>query len=169
MSGRAFIGVARWLLTRLLVALLAALAVAVIARQFTSSSTPGHPLTGEDHWHAPYQIFICGQQQPNFPTWNGGVHTHSDGVIHIHPVRPEEEGDGARLVKWFEYGGGNLTQSEMLMPGDSHTFTNGDQCPDGNEGILHVLVNGEELDDWNAYIPQDGDVIRIVFGPAKPQ
>lgn len=152
---------------------------AVFARQFTDGSssnggvsqppTPAvaGPIIGRDHWHATYQVIICGQRQPNFPQWLGGVHTHSDGVIHIHPFTASEEGAGARLVKWFEYGGGELTQTEMRMPSSRETFKNGDRCPDGNEATLQVFVNGEKLDDWSQYIPQDGDRIRIVFGQAE--
>jgi plastocyanin len=120
-----------------------------------------------DHWHATYSVFICGQRQPNFPTWEGGVHTHADGVIHIHPFTPQEEGAGARLVKWFEYGGGKLTQTEMRMPGDRREFKNGDLCDDGSEAVLQVFVNGQKMSDWSRYIPQDGDQIRIVFGPEE--
>ncbi|MEE8369156.1 MAG: cupredoxin domain-containing protein, partial [Dehalococcoidia bacterium] len=28
-----------------------------------------------------------------------------------------------------------------------------------------VFVNGQAMDNWSRYIPQDGDAIRIVFGP----
>jgi len=165
---------ARWLLRRLLVALLVALAVAVVARQFTDlgdsggvqrpATTARGPFIGRDHWHAVYTVFICGQRQPNFPTWEAGVHTHADGVIHIHPFLPSEEEEGARLTKWFEYGGGRLTLSEMRMPGEDKVYRNGDRCPDGGEGVLQVFVNGERLDDWSEYIPQDGDRIIIGFG-----
>jgi hypothetical protein len=165
--------VARWLLTRLLFVLLVALAVVVFARQFSDGSSdgdiakPSSEVTGpsiEDHWHAVYKVYICGQRQPHFPTWEGGVHTHADGVIHIHPFLPREEGSGARLVKWFEYGGGKLTQSEMRMPGSREEYKNGDECPEGSEAVLQVFVNGERLEDWSGYIPRDGDRVQIEFG-----
>jgi hypothetical protein len=174
-----FFGSARWLLRRLLVALLAALAVAVVTRQFTDlggvatagqrPATVRGPFVGRDHWHALYAVFICGQRQPNFPSWEAGVHTHADGVIHIHPFIPSEEEEGARLTKWFEYGGGKLTQTEMHMPGTpgDQVYRNGDRCPDGSEGVLQVFVNGERLDDWSDYIPQDGDRIWVEFGPPE--
>ena len=123
-----------------------------------------------DHWHATYQVFICGERQPNFPTWPSGVgvHTHADGVIHSHPSTPAGEGAGARLVKWFEYGGGKLTQTEMRMPGKREEYKNGDDtCEDGSETVLQVFVNSEKLSDWRRYIPHDGDRLRIVFGPEQ--
>lgn len=169
-----FFYVARWLLRRLLLTLLVALAVVVFARQFMDGSSDGDiaapssevtgPRIGRDHWHAAYQVFVCGQRQPDFALWQGGIHTHDDGIIHIHPVLPSEEGEGARLGKWFEYGGGKLTQSEMRMPGSREEYKNGDECPDGSEAALRVFVNGERLEDWSEYIPQDGDRVQIEFG-----
>ncbi len=167
-GGYVFAG-ARRLLQRLLIALLAALIAAVAVRQFTDSDGGGRhgPFIG-DHWHALYAVFICGQRQPNFPTWEAGVHTHADGVIHIHPFLRHEEGEGARLTKWFEYGGGKLTQTEMQMPGTpkDRVYRSGDRCPDGREGRLQLFVNGKRLDGWREYIPQDGERIIIEFGPA---
>ena len=171
MADRTFFDSARWLLRRLLLALLVALALTVVTRQFTdgdggasiSPTTP--PLIGQDHWHATYQVSICGERQPDFLLWEGGIHTHDDGVIHIHPLIHSEEGEGARLVQWFEYGGGVLTQSEMRLPGGREIFRNGDMCPDGNESVLQVFVNGERLDDWSRYIPNDGDHVSVAFGP----
>ncbi len=148
---------------------IAAIIVATLLQPSSASDidTKGGPRIGRHHWHATYQTFICGQRQPNFPTWEAGVHTHADGVIHIHPFLPQEEGAGARLVKWFEYGGGKLTQSEMRMPGSRETYKNGDKCDDGSEAVLQVFVNGEKLDNWSQYIPQDGDRVLIVFGPEE--
>ena len=140
---------------------------------FTRSAT-GAPRIGVDHWHATYEVLVCGERQPNFPFWQAGVHTHDDGLIHIHPNTPSEEGAGARLVRWFEYGGGKLTQDEMRMPGSREEFKNGDTCPDGSTAVLQVFVDDadppsvfERLDNWSRYIPQDGDQVRIVFGPEE--
>ena len=151
----------------LILALVAILAAAVLE---TSGST-GPPSTG-DHWHAQYLFIVCDEVQENAPTWEGvGVHTHGDGLIHIHPFAADEEGRGARLVKWFEYGGGTLTDDEVRLPGDETTYQNGDECPGGEEGIVQVFVTSaatgeeEQLEDWSEYIPQDGDVVVIYFGP----
>jgi plastocyanin len=139
----------------------------ILGLLFVVRGATGAPRISEHHWHATYQIFICGQRQPNAPEWSAGVHTHNDGVIHIHPFLPREEGSGARLVKWFEYGGGKLTQSEMRIPGSREEYKNGDTCEDGSEAFLQVFVNGEKLDNWGRYIPHDGDQVRIIFGPEQ--
>ena len=180
MSEAAFLGAARWFLHRLLVALLVALAIAVAVRQFEDGNDdrvlggPGGTTSSEDgprigdHWHAPYGVFICGQKLPPFALWGGGVHTHEDGIIHIHPTAPSEEGSGASLARWFQYGGGDLTETSLQLPGGGEAFTNGDPCPDGSAGEVHVIVNGEALDGWLDYIPRHGDTVIIAFGPPLP-
>ena len=141
--------------------------VGILALLFVTRSATGAPRIGKDHWHATYTFYTCGEKQPNAPTWESGVHTHGDGVVHIHPFRSSEEGPGARLVKWFDYGSGKLTQSEIRMPGTSKTWKNGDTCPDGSTGELQVFVNSKKLSDWSRYLPKDGDRIRLVFGPPQ--
>ncbi len=130
-------------------------------------ATAGPPRT-DDHWHATYEYIVCGDQQSLAPLFSGvGVHTHGDGIIHIHPFQQSEEGAGARLVKWFEYGGGLLDGDEVRMPGSAVTFKNGDECPDGTIGTVQIFASGERIQDYEDYIPQDGDHIGIVFGPER--
>jgi len=156
----------RFVLVALPCALLIALAAsAAITLPGASPAVAPGPAIGS-HWHAPYQVWVCGERQPDIPAFEGGVRTDADGIIHIHPFRASEEGAGARLVKFFEYAGGLLTQTEMRMPGSTHTFRNGDRCPDGSTGALGVRVNGSPLSSWTEYIPADGDRIVITFGAA---
>ena len=143
---------------------------------FYTRSAAGAPRIG-DHWHARYEFTVCGQRQPNAPTWEGGVgvHTHGDGIMHIHPFQQSAEGAGARMVKWFEYGGGKITNDSIRMPGSNDEYKSGDKCPDGSEGTLQVFVTSastgveERLDTINRYQPQDGDRVRIVFGAVESE
>ncbi len=137
---------------------------------FVTRSATGAPRIGVDHWHAPYTYYVCGEKQPPAPTWTGsGVHTHADGIVHIHPFTQSEEGAGARLSKWFDYGGGKLDGDEIRMPGSATTYKNGDECPDGTIGEVQIFVNGAKLHDYKRYTPADGDRIRIVFGASEDQ
>jgi hypothetical protein len=129
-----------------------------------------------DHWHAAYAVYIGDELQPNMPTWESGVHTHGDGIIHIHPFQHFEEGSGAALTKFFAYGGGTLTEDEFRIPGQSRTYLDGDSTPDG-DGPGHVYIaataaeDGEKLQDFGNgwalvspdYVPRDGDRILFFF------
>lgn len=139
------------------------LAFAILVAVDATDESDAGPLIG-DHWHASYEIWVCGQRLPHLRFWEGGVHTHDDGIVHSHPVRPSEEGDGASLANWFRYGGGRLSSDSILIPGTRTTLENGDLCPDGSPGVLQIAVNGERLRRWANYIPQHGDHIVIVFG-----
>ncbi|HUF54073.1 MAG TPA: cupredoxin domain-containing protein [Dehalococcoidia bacterium] len=136
---------------------------------FVVRSATGAPRIGEAHWHAPYTFWVCDEKQAPAPTWSGGVHTHGDGIVHIHPGSQGEEGAGARLTRWFEYGGGTLSNDEVRLPGSSTTYRNGDECPDGTIGEVQLFVDGTKMENFSSYIPQDGDIIRIVFGAPEEQ
>ena len=57
------------------------------------------------------------------------------------------------------------------MPGTpkDQVYKNGEKSKDGCEGVLQVFVNGEKMANWSRYIPQDGDRVRIVFGPEESE
>lgn len=143
-----------------------------------------------DHWHAPLSISICAVRQPNIPTFTGpeGIHTHGDGIIHMHPFIPAGETTGAAIGKFFEYGGGQLTASSLRIPGSSDTHVSGRIICEGESASLNVLRADSGIhplgsgfseaiqacdtlpeSDYEkvtqAYVPRDGDCIRIVFAP----
>lgn len=141
----------------------------ILGLLFFTRSALGAPRIG-DHWHASYQVTICGEKQQSMPAFEAGggsPGTHGDGVIHLHPFTGGAEGSANYLRKYFEVGGGKLTGSEIRSPGFSTTWKNGDKCDDGTEGTLQVFLNSEKLDDFGRYIPKDGDRLRIVFGPIE--
>jgi hypothetical protein len=130
-----------------------------------------------DHWHAALGIDVCGSFAENPPSFEqrggtderAGVHSHGDGLIHIHPYADDETGDGATVGRFFEYGGWGLG-SEGFAIWDGTQLANGDACPDGRTGRLRWVVNGEERNGNPAdYEPEDGDVITIAFVPDGDQ
>ena len=70
----------------------------ILGLLFITRSATGAPHIGQDHWHASYTYYKCGTKMPNAPTWESGVHTHGDGIMHIHPFQAFEEGSGSRMV-----------------------------------------------------------------------
>ncbi len=164
----------------------------ILAVLFYSRTAVGAPRIN-DHWHAAYAIFIGDQRQPNIPTFTGPeeIHTHGDGIIHEHPFIPAGEGSGAAIGRFFQYGGGKLTDSELKIPGHKESYKNGDSVPRTDKtGVvrilradsgIHPLGSGfsqaiqncdakpeSEFQPVNSrYIPKDGDCIRIIFGPPE--
>jgi len=168
--------------------------VALLGDGGAGAGDSGGPKVG-DHWHAPYAIFVGDELQPRIQdvVTQQGVHTHGDGVIHIHPHISVAEGSGARLEHFFGDQGGKLSDSEMRIPGRRDTYKNGDDLDgDGKPEELRILradsgihplgvefaqavrtcnaKPASEFDEVGAdYVPQDGDCIRIVFGPAAEE
>jgi hypothetical protein len=63
----------------------------------------GVPQLG-DHIHEAIGFDICGEFQPNIPVFesNVGIHTHGDGVLHIHPFSQLGVGANATLGRYFK-------------------------------------------------------------------
>lgn len=68
------------------------------------TSEPGEAPGVGDHWHAAYGIFICGQFTDPIPDESDpeGIHSHGDGVIHIHPFQASAAGANATIGKFME-------------------------------------------------------------------
>jgi hypothetical protein len=126
-----------------------------------------------DHWHAAIGVNVCGQWLSNAPEFHNragtgnvqaGIHSHGDGLIHIHPFTSNEAGENATLGTFFEFGGWSLSEGSFeAWEGDEHS--SGDEC--GNkEATVRWSVNGKEKTGNPAdYRPQDQDVIAVALLP----
>lgn len=162
--------------------------MAILVGLFVIRGAAASPRIG-DHWHAPYAIFVGDELQPRMQEviTQEGTHTHGDGMIHSHPHIPVGEGSGAALEHFFGDQGGKLTNSEMRIPGRKQAYKNGDEI-NGQRAELRILKGDSGIHplggDFNRailacnaqpesafqrvtvrYVIQDGDCIRIIFGP----
>jgi hypothetical protein len=115
-----------------------------------------------NHWHAQFAILVCGTALPPFPASAGNVHTHGDGLIHVHPATAAEAGNNANLGRFLASVGARLTPTSLQLP-DGTVHRNGDTCPGGKAGTLRLLINGTASDAWDAYVLRDRDVVVIEF------
>jgi hypothetical protein len=150
-------------------AVAAAVIIAFVGMFAVLASQPRVPLPRVgDHWHARLSIEVCGQTLPPLPPTPGDVHTHGDGIIHIHPSRRDTEGRNADLGAFFTPTPIRLTASSISVPGGT-TYKNGDKCPDGRAGTLQMLVQHRGEKNFTPvnleYVPADGDTVRVVYGP----
>ena len=94
------------------------LGVGLIA--FARSDQPGEgsPKLGE-HWHAAYGVYVCDRWVSNFSDRGQdtlGIHTHDDGLIHIHPFLASASGNSANLQKFFDQVGMKVSDSAITLP-----------------------------------------------------
>lgn len=124
-----------------------------------------HP-TLREHWHSAYAFYFCDQFSPPLAD-NGrdplGIHTHGDGIIHVHPFSQAASGKRA-VFDVFSRTMGITVSSDRLEVGDKK-FSNGDKCGD-KPGEVRVLVNGKEIDGDPGDIHfEDRQGIVIAFAP----
>lgn len=139
------------------------------ARSSRSDAVPpllnvGPAGSGDYHWHSALGFYRCdaflsnierGQEWPDV----SGIHTHGDGVIHIHPFSSSATGSRARMKVFFQTMGLKLENDEVeLTSGES---LKSDQQCDGKPAVL-VLAR------FNANKPEDKpEIIRENFGNVR--
>lgn len=111
------------------------------------------PSPGTSHWHAAYVVRVCDEVLTPFDSDADplGIHSHADGLIHIHPFFVESGFENATLGLFADAMGLGLTTGELTMPGGG-SWRDGDLC-DGQPGQVFV-------DRWSGPSPE-GSVQRI--------
>jgi hypothetical protein len=88
----------------LVVIVVLGLALVVYARNDRQNDDMGGVPQLGDHIHEAIGFDVCGEFQPNIPVFesNVGIHTHGDGVLHIHPFSQLGVGANATLGRYFK-------------------------------------------------------------------
>lgn len=84
-----------------------------------ASRAPALPPQIDDHWHAAYAVYDCDRYLNPFTSTSDpdGIHSHQDGVIHIHPWNSSATGNDARFEVFFDAMGVRVTDDEISGPG----------------------------------------------------
>ena len=123
----------------------------------TADDSP--PQANIDHWHAAYGIYACDafltpievQDDPE------GIHSHADGVIHIHPWVGAAAGKNATLQVFADAVGLELSNDEITVPGVA-TFKNGQDC-NGEPASWKAAVWADENAETPVIVTEDfGDI-----------
>jgi hypothetical protein len=80
------------------------LALVVYAREDRQNDDAGGVPRLGDHIHEALAFNVCGEFLPNLPQFesNIGIHTHGDGVMHIHPFSQLGVGSNATLGRYLK-------------------------------------------------------------------
>ncbi len=138
---------------------------------------------GPVHWHADFEVVICGEKQllPESKGLSGKMgssllHHHNDYRIHIEGAVMDYE--DIMLAQFFQDIGGSLGQNYVGIPQEDGTvvyWQNGDYCSNGTQGTLHLYVQRdfseefEDVEDIPEYIISPysdvppGDRLNLVF------
>ena len=170
-----------WTVTTIVVVLLGLGLVAWSVSENKSEEVAA-PAVG-DHWHAYLGINVCGQWLSTHPEFHqragetgiqAGVHSHGDGLMHLHPFSSDEAGTNATVGRFIDYGGWSLSDSSMtLWDGEEHK--NGQLCVGDEEepGEIQWAV-GHYGEPWTGrprqgnpadFKPKNGDIVAIYLLP----
>jgi hypothetical protein len=159
---------------------LAGVALVIFARENREANAAPLSQANEDfdHWHAALGISDCGTflfdggeggpfftdrlQDPQ------GIHTHDDGVIHIHPFLDSAGGRNARMRIFFEDIGLEASDSVITFPDGTVWDESEKQCGEGDAATAGQIV----LARWNdAQSAADGErpseIITEDFGDVR--
>lgn len=96
---------------------------------------PGSP---GDHFHNAFGIYLCDQfiePLPDPGPDTTGIHSHSDGLIHIHPYLQSSAGTNAVISKFFEMvdlqASADLVELPRNIPGKFKTWKSGTSSCEG--------------------------------------
>lgn len=102
--------------------------------------------TLDDHWHAAYSVAVCDTFLEPFSDAvpdTSGIHTHRDGIIHIHPFTRSATGDGATLAAFGETIGATFAESSITLP-DGQVLDSSGRC--GGQPAKLVVATGDADD-----------------------
>lgn len=128
-------------------------------------SLPGQKAFAGDHWHAAYGIYACDAFLPPITSDQDpkGIHTHGDGVVHIHPFAKASSGRNATFGVFADSVGLKISETHVHVPGGKD-FKNGTTCAEGKKGTLRVFLNGDEHKGNPRSIRlRDRDLLVIAF------
>jgi hypothetical protein len=129
--------------------------------KISASGRTDAPRVGQDHWHVAYGVDICGKFQPAItdqvdPT---GIHTHGDGVLHVHPYVDASAGKNATLGKFADAVHVTLNAGELKLPGGKD-YRDGDKC-NGKPGRVEVQVFSSPSDTKGTLSQVDPRNVRL--------
>lgn len=142
-----------------------------------SSRDPLLPPRTDDHWHAAYTFYECGVELPQFTgvADPDGIHSHQDGLIHIHPFNSSATGDDATTSVFFEAMQVSVTDVAMEA-NEFGRIEAADGCddgpavikaarwnPDGDDGM--ELVEVFERDFSSIGFDRDGEAFTFALVP----
>ncbi|MEA2825975.1 MAG: hypothetical protein QOG43_414 [Actinomycetota bacterium] len=115
-----------------------------------------------DHWHAAIGFYICGEFQPNISEAADplGIHTHDDGIVHIHPFLSRSAGKNAKLGVFFDTVKAKVTSTQIKLPGQD-ARKNGQKCGDKDANVQVKIWATRGPDEKGTLFKGDPGDIRL--------
>ena len=122
-----------------IVAIIIVGALVIFVARGSNETASAAPPTTNDHWHAAFGIYVCDTFLPavaDGATDTKGIHTHQDGIIHIHPFSGGSAGSNAKMKVFADQVGMSFSSTGFTMP-DGTEYKNGYDC-NGTPAVVTV-------------------------------
>jgi hypothetical protein len=122
---------------------------------------------GGDHWHAALGIYNCDHFETDAivrgAEWPdpSGIHSHDDGVIHIHPFVSSATGNRARMKVFFETMGLKFNDDELELT-NGNTLKSNTDCNGENATLRIARFNVDNPDTPVEIITDDLADVRFL-------
>jgi hypothetical protein len=154
--------------------------VLLVVLSFGGTSDAVAPRVG-DHWHAAYGVYKCDAFLAPFPQEaqdQYGIHTHGEGLMHIHPFTSRVTGTRANLDAFFKDVSAKVSDTSIKSDSLGIDVENGDKCGSKpghvelwtwqNPGDTKPAVVKKDIKKFH---PQNNQVWVLAFVPngTKPE
>ena len=128
-----------------------------IDREATSAPRVG------DHWHSAYDIYVCDSYRSKIvlETDPNGIHSHGDGLLHIHPFNKLASGRDAVLGEFFSAFGGRIDDASVVLD-TGEELVEGADCG-GQPTVLKVArFDADDLERDPEVVTEDLAGVRFL-------
>ena len=116
-----------------------------------------------DHWHSVYDIYVCDSFRSKvvLETDPNGIHTHGDGLLHIHPFNKLASGRDAVLGEFFSAFGGRIDDATVVLD-TGEELVEGVDCG-GQPTVLKVArFDADDLERDPEVVTEDLASVRFL-------
>lgn len=138
-----------------------------------ASASSERPAPAKDHWHSAFGVWSCNRWLPPIPPGDDptGIHTHGDGLIHVHPFDTRAAGSKAVLRRFFESSFLLVDTKRIEVPKQPPLLA-GSDCKGKKTEITAVVWRSVKdrspvtvTKDFGSIRLTDGQVIVLVHAP----
>ena len=144
------------------VALVVVLGSLLVLWARTDREATSAPRVG-DHWHSVYDIYVCDSFRSKvvLETDPNGIHTHGDGLVHIHPFNKLASGRDAVLGEFFSAFGGRIDDASVVLD-TGEELVEGADCG-GQPTVLKVArFDADDLERDPEVVTEDLAGVRFL-------
>jgi hypothetical protein len=116
-----------------------------------------------DHWHSAYDIYVCDNYRSKIllETDPNGIHSHGDGLLHIHPFNKLASGRDAVLGEFFSAFGGRIDDTTLVLD-TGEELVEGADCG-GEPMVLKVArFDADDMERDPEIVTEDLEGVRFL-------